>query len=202
MAHSSRSDGMPSSSSPPLLLFLFIRFLLLLLLFWLLAAATLSSRVYAHFRHHYRVVFFPSVISYSVSVAARESNSNGDFIFKVTLFCQKWFYFLRCDAFFLLISIRSTSSISVHFFIIIIIVMVFVLQNVLYPVLCDSHTCSTMIHLVTDCKHTKNHLLALFHSLPLSFPQFALDFLFCFPGILVAQTERSRLHFIFAFSAE
>lgn len=49
--------------------------------------------VCTHFRHHYRVVVL--VISYAVSVlSSRESNSNGDFMLKVTLFCQKWFYFL------------------------------------------------------------------------------------------------------------
>lgn len=120
------------------------------------------------------------VISYSVSVAARESNSNGDFVLKVTLFCQKWFYshFILNDIPWLYTEADCTSSYARIF-----------IQ------FCDSYTCPTMIHLVTDCRQI--------HKFIYIYRSFGL-FIFVFFDLIVpcANPWAKSTIFIFTFSAE
>lgn len=96
------------------------------------------------------------VISYSVSVTARESNSNGDFMLKVTLFCQKWFYshfiFNDIPAASPPSSSSTAATATLHRG-----RMHFAVNARIFIQFCDSYTCPTMIHLVTDCKQTHTH---------------------------------------------
>lgn len=167
----SRSDGMPSL----VVLASYVTFLSLL--------NSIFSRVYAHFRHHYRVVVLVYFIFCLCSRAGIQFEwwfyAQSDFILsEVVLFSfySEWYIQQQQQH---QPPSRKEPNAFLYIFFLFFLFLIHATASKMFIQFCNAirtHA-PTMIHLVTDCKHTQNIYLKLFESLfGFSFSFFDADF--------------------------